>query len=65
MNRDRLRRYGLRVVAAMSLGVVLVVGIGVANAQTTSPDSGSGTVTIIRPVNSGPTGATADNTDWG
>jgi hypothetical protein len=36
MNRDRLRRYALRVVAAVSLGVgVVVVAGGIANAGTT------------------------------
>lgn len=37
MNRGRLRRYALRVVAAVSLGVgVVVIAGGIANASTTS-----------------------------
>ena len=64
MDRGRLRRYGLRVVAALSLGVVLVVGIGVANAGTGSSGAGSGTVTIVRSVPPGSGDATAAETEW-
>jgi hypothetical protein len=55
MNRGRLRRYALRVVAAVSLGVgVVVVAGGIANAGTT-PHVTYGK--IVRPV-------TAEEATW-
>jgi hypothetical protein len=60
MHPARLRRYGLRVVAAASVGAVLLVGVGVANAQTTAP--ASGTITIVRNLPS--TDATAADSKW-
>jgi hypothetical protein len=64
MNRARLRRYALRIVAAASVGVVLVVGIGAANAATTDStgDTGTDQVTYIRVVQPAP--AAASNTTW-
>lgn len=61
MNRDRLRRHALRVVAAAALGAGLIVGVGVAHAATTSADgTGTGTVTYIKVVRP----ATASDTQW-
>jgi hypothetical protein len=65
MDRDRLRRYGLRVVAALSLGVVLVIGAGVANAATSGSDTSSSTVTYIKVVHPGLTTASVPETSWG
>jgi hypothetical protein len=59
MNRDKLRRYALRIVAAAALGAGLVVGVGVANAETTD----TGTVTYIKVVTPPGTATTLD-TVW-
>jgi hypothetical protein len=54
MNRGRLRRYALRVVAAVSLGVgVVVVAGGIANAGTTHVTYGK----VVHPV-------TAQDATW-
>jgi transketolase N-terminal domain/subunit len=58
MNRDKLRRYALRIVAAGALGAGLVVGVGVANAETTD----TGTTTYIKVVNPAP--FTAQESTW-
>jgi hypothetical protein len=58
MNRGRLRRYALRVVAAMALGLgVAVVAGGVANADTVQPIYGK-----VLPAHQ--TGVSADDTTW-
>jgi hypothetical protein len=57
MNRDRLRRYALRVVAAVSLGVgVVVIAGGIANAGTTP--------TVYGKVIQHPGTVTANETIW-
>jgi len=56
MNRGRLRRYAVRVVAAVSLGVgVVVVASGIANAGTQTT-----TVGKVLPVHQ----VTAEETIW-
>jgi Na+/glutamate symporter len=52
MNRGRLRRYALRVLAAASLGVGLVVAAtGIAHADTlTAPSSATHGKVVNRPV---------------
>jgi hypothetical protein len=58
MNRGRLRRYALRVVAAVSLGIsVVVIAGGIANAGTTTTMYGK-TVPHRDPV------ATPNETIW-
>lgn len=61
MNRGRLRRYALRVLAAASLGVALIVTAGgIAHADTlTSPDS-SYVGRVIQP----PGQASAEEVTW-
>lgn len=58
MNRGRLRRYALRVVAAVSLGVgvVVVIAGGIANAGTTP--------TMYGKVIQHPGTVTATDTTW-
>jgi hypothetical protein len=59
MNRGKLRRYALRVVAAVSLGVgVVVIAGGIANAGTTPTTYGK----VIQTHQSGT--MTASETSW-
>ena len=61
MNRGRLRRYALRVLAAALLGVGLVAATGIAHADTTGgPDQSSVGKVITPPAQS----VTADETKW-
>jgi hypothetical protein len=61
MNRGRLRRYALRVVAALALGLgVAVVAGGVANATTVQPIYGK-----LIPSQEQEAGVSADETTWG
>lgn len=61
MNRSRLRRYVVRVVAAVSLGIgVAVVAGGIASADTTTTTYGK-----VLPVNFQPGAVnTTDDTSW-
>jgi hypothetical protein len=66
MNRARLRRYTLRVLAAASVGAVLLVGIGVANAGTDDTSvSGPDTVTVVRVIHPGGGTVSTQDTTWG
>jgi hypothetical protein len=61
MDRGRLRRYALRVVAAVSLGVgVVVVAGGIANAGTIPTT----TYGKILPVQTAPGTASPDDASW-
>ena len=62
MNRGRLRRYALRVVAAVSLGAgVAVITSGVAQATTTQPT----VYGTVLPADHATGRMTADETTWG
>ena len=66
MNRARLRRYSLRVLVAASVGAVLLVGIGVANAGTDdSAVTGPGTVSFVRVLHPAPGTVSTQDTQWG
>jgi hypothetical protein len=66
MNRARLRRYTLRVLTAASVGAVLLVGIGVANAGTDDTSvSGPDTVTFVRVLHPAPGTVSTQDTQWG
>jgi hypothetical protein len=61
MNRGRLRRYALRVVAAVSLGVAaIVIAGGVAQASTTETTFGR-----TLPVQETTDGYSASEVSWG
>jgi len=61
MNRGRLRRYALRVLAAASLGVSLVVaGSGIAHADTFTGPNPTYHGKVIHPAGT----STADETVW-
>jgi hypothetical protein len=63
MNRGRLRRYALRIVAAVSLGIgALVIAGGVAQASTTDTDTTYGRVL---PVQETTDGYSTDDASWG
>jgi len=62
MNRGRLRRYALRVVAAVSLGAGLAVIAGGVAQATTAPPTVYGKVL---PAQQRPGQLTADETTWG
>jgi hypothetical protein len=66
MNRGRLRRYALRVLAAASLGVALIITAGgIAHADTiTGPDPTYVGRTITPPGDASPGQASADETTW-